>query len=85
MFMALARDSTPSTWSDVDAPVNMLILNGRPSACSFSALAAIASVTALGVPGAVKPDNPTVSPFLMNDAASSAVKIGNAIITGFTV
>ncbi len=48
----------PSQLSDVEAPVTILILNGSPCACRRSAFAAMAWVTTLGAPGAVKPEKP---------------------------
>ena len=85
MFMALARERAPSAWSLVEAPVKILTLKGRPSACSCSALLARASGTALGVPGAVNPEKPIVAPLKIKDAASSAVIKLNDIIFGIDI
>lgn len=73
MLIASLRDNIPSTWSLVDAPVKIFTLKGRPAACSAAALTATASNIALGLPGAVKPDNPRVSPWFIIAAASSGV------------
>ena len=58
--------------SPVEAPVRILILNGRPAACSASAIFAISGVTAFGVPAGVNPLSPMVSPSLTRAAASAA-------------
>jgi tRNA(Arg) A34 adenosine deaminase TadA len=47
LFIASARDSSPSTKSLVDAPEKMLILNGLPASCSLRARSAIAGGTNL--------------------------------------
>ena len=78
--IAFARASIPSHRSLVEAPVMILILNGSPWACSFSALAAMAWVTTFGEPGAVNPEKPQWAPSKNNSAASSGVIMGNLII-----
>ncbi len=71
-FMALARARAPSRWSEVDAPENTPTWNGIPFSCFSIAFFASASLTALGLPAAVNPLKPTLSPLWMWDAASSA-------------
>jgi hypothetical protein len=52
--------------------VKRLILNGSPFSWRAFAFSAKATVTTFGVPEAVKPDKPTLSPFFITLAASSA-------------
>ena len=59
----------------VDAPVRIFTLNSRPAACSASAIVASSRVVAFGAPAGVKPDRPSVSPFLISCAASEAVSL----------
>jgi len=72
--------NTPSKLSPVDAPVKTSILNSRPASCSLIAFSAMAFDTTFGAPAGVKPLNPTRSPFLTIEAASSAVMNFNDIL-----